>query len=265
MNAAFGFVKKYKVFILGILIWLVPVLVGTLMYLWYEPAQTQDTSEVSVSVQETSYMENPEKAKDYVKPVTVSLTASAQDEIWMGSAVIWDQTQEELIIATSAHLLEYANGQLTVSFDADTAAEAAVVGVSAKWDVGFVSCKKELLDDAFLEQLRYVRLHQRTFDTLLSGDECFTVGCSTEGVADVMQTLTLTQLSYTEDEIGENLFLLEGACEAGMSGSGLYDGYGNFIGMLIASDETDTLALTMEQVNEAYREVTGNVRSTEDY
>ena len=49
------------------------------------------------------------------------------------------------------------------------------------------------------------------------------------------------------------------------AGSGVYDGYGHFIGMVIAADEEHTLAIPMERINTVYREIAGKVRDTQDY
>ena len=264
------FILKYKIFIVGMLIWLIPLGFGSLMYLWWEPAEIIEEETVAeanpgIDVQDTLILDNPDKAAGYAAATLVRLAVPDVSQPWSGSAVVWDQTQEELIFVTSAHLLENVQGKLLVFFDREQYTEGTVLGVSEQADIGFVSCRKSQVPVKILENLRYVSLHQRIYDSLTAGDLCVAVGCSTEDVADRIQLLLFSAADQKMEGVGEGLFLLDGNCQAGMSGCGVFDGTGHFIGMVIAADGTRTLAVPMTRVNAAYTEITGNARDTREY
>ena len=229
----------------------------------------QDTLPV-LALQDSLDMENLQKAGELTQAATLRLNVEGKEENWSGTAFIWDQTEEEVILATSAHLLEKGQENLIVIFESTEEENrkpvlCQVIGISGELDLGFVSFQKGQVQAEVLENLRMVRLHQRTYDTLCAGDMCFATGSSTEGTADLYQELVWVPDDLYEEEIGDGLFLMEGTCAAGMSGSGVFDGYGHLIGMVVAADESRTLAIPMDRINEAYKEVTGRIRDTRDY
>lgn len=236
-----------------------------------EKCEKEDNSDffITIPTQQSLDIENPEKAAVLAKATTVRLEVSTKEENWTGTAVVWDQTEDELILLTTAHLIEKTDKYLAAVIEENYKNPGIyiceVLGLSDELDLGVVSLSKSEIPEEVLEQVCCVRLHQRTYDTIIEGDRCFTIGSSLNGTADVEHALVFTKAGFEEEGIGEELFLFEGACEPGMSGSGVFDGYGHFVGMVIAADEERTLAIPMSQINAEVGTLTGTLRNTRDY
>ena len=119
--------------------------------------------------------------------------------------------------------------------------------------------------DAAEKTMLVVSLHQRIFDTLDAESPLVVLGCSEDGVGDEARHAVLKDKAWFREEFGSDIMVLECEAKPGMSGGGVFDGNGNFVGMLGGGSGNDAAALSMETVNEAYEEVFGRMRNTEEY
>lgn len=196
-----------------------------------------------------------------------------------------DGVADELINGDS---FEFAGGEM-IGFVTDRAAEAEsslpdfgemsldinlVCRTSEKQDVGFVEIPLETINSlwantaptsAETQSPTVVSLHQRLYDTLDSYSALYVTASSETGAADRNLDAVLAEKVRYQPELEADVMILSCETEAGMSGAGVFDGYGNLIGMVIGGNGGETAALSMEQINEAYFEVYGIRRNTEDY
>lgn len=237
----------------------------------------------TIRMQQTLDMEDPKLAREYAADSIVRVEIPDAEGGWFGTAVVWDQTPDTVVLASSAHLLTHAteNGSIYVypggeenAPDGGNGQEAVTrkegvpaffTGISQQYDIGFLELDKSALTCQQLKSLRYVRLHQRIFDTLSAGDPCFAAGCGQDGAADLTVWCELIETAFSDASLESEMLLFSGESVPGMSGSGVFDGYGNFIGLLTAGRKGETAALPMPLVNTAYREVCKKSRNTEDY
>ena len=84
-------------------------------------------------------------------------------------------------------------------------------------------------------------------------------------MGDEARHAVLKDKAWFREEFGSDIMVLECEAKPGMSGGGVFDGNGNFVGMLGGGSGNDAAALSMETVNEAYEEVFGRMRNTEEY
>lgn len=110
-----------------------------------------------------------------------------------------------------------------------------------------------------------VSLHQRIFETLDGSSQLLVLGCSENGVGDQLRRGTLKEKAWYREEFGADVMVLECESLPGMSGGGIFDCYGNLVGMLEGGSGNSTAAFSMETINEGYEEVFGVKRDTEDY
>ncbi len=203
-------------------------------------------------------------ARENARTSCVRVEAGEGTDTYWGSGVIWAEQQEAVVIAASGHLLE-GRERITVTFHEGTTVAASLKGVDREQDIGFVEIKKEDITESLAKELAWVRLHERHYSELREGDSVFLLGCSQSGSADVCQEGTMVSTDYSLEDFGEHLLLVQCEADPGMSGGGIFDGYGNFIGLLVAGNGNQVIALTMPQTNKAYWNLYGISRDPADY
>lgn len=217
--------------------------------------------------------ENVEKAQEQAERSIVRLDVQGNGAEYFGSGVIWDVTEEGIIIVTSRHLLEEGE-LLRVVLPDGRETFGKTEGLCQVKDIGFVVVPEDLPEkekvngassDAAEKTMLVVSLHQRIFDTLDAESPLVVLGCSEDGVGDEARHAVLKDKAWFREEFGSDIMVLECEAKPGMSGGGVFDGNGNFVGMLGGGSGNDAAALSMETVNEAYEEVFGRMRSTEEY
>lgn len=235
-----------------------------------ETEQRAGDKRVTVRVQETLEAADTERAAALSGATIVRIEVGRAGNTYYGSGVIWDLDSEEdiLVIATCGHLLEEEDRVKVFFADGTSVWGLGEEGLpwrrSDEADAGFISVPLSSLKET-QPDIRLVRLHQRLYDTLSSGDAVFAVGSTQDGVADVVCTGSLSEKALYMEEFGSDMMLLQCGSGPGMSGSGVYDGYGNFIGLLAGGDGERTAVLPMEVLNAAYEQIMGVSRNTEDY
>ena len=215
--------------------------------------------------------ENVQRAQEQAQRSVVRLDVQGNGAEYFGSGVIWDAAEEGIIIVSSRHLLEEGE-LLRVVFPDGSVTDGKTEGICRVKDIGFASVPGELLEkenkdssDAADKPMLAVSLHQRIFDTLDTESELVVLGCSEDGVGNEIRYAALKDKAWFREEFGSDIMVLECEAKPGMSGGGVFDGSGNFVGMLAGGSGNNAAALSMETVNEAYEEVFGRRRNTEEY
>lgn len=174
-----------------------------------------------------------------------------------GSGVIWQFTNDSVIIATNAHVLEYWDDILGfIHFSKGYFVNARVLGASDVYDVGFLIVDREALGYEALESLRHVGTDADIYEQLSAGDALFCVGAGREiGDAEYHEGTVENKSEYI-DEFNNKMLYGYSYAKAGMSGGGVFDGYGHFIGMLTGGTQRNEIAaVPLPAVEEAWEEV----------
>lgn len=174
-----------------------------------------------------------------------------------GSGVIWCFTKDAVIIATNGHVLAYwddASG--FIHFPKGYFVSARVLGISEIYDVGFLLVDREELGYEELASLRHVSADAAVYQGLTPGDLMFCVGAGFAiGAAEYHEGTVEDPWLYIADFESDMLYG-HGFARAGMSGGGVFDGYGHFIGMLAGGTQRNEIAaVPIPSVAEAYEEV----------
>lgn len=242
--------------------------------------------------------ELPELAREMTAACVVRLDISGSDTEYYGSGLLWDVTEEHLILVTAGHLLGEGSVECITFSDGAVLYPQMAGGqaafdpecrISGSQDVGFVEIPLRVLRDiqfgelggalsggvgsasagtlktAQSGELAVVSLHQRTFDTVDEFSALHLTASSENGAADISLEASLEEKSIYQPELDSEVMMLSCPAEAGMSGGGVFDGYGNLIGMVIGGNGAETAVLSMENLNSAYEELYGIRRNTEDY
>lgn len=177
---------------------------------------------------------------------------------YVGSGVIFDVTKDYLMIVSNKHLLMYdVVGEIAV--DDSSLLQGNVIGVSDQYDVGFISVSSNQLTTKEQDSIKKVNREQQKYDELNIGSTIIQIG-STDGVASNVYSGTVVN---TWEFIGElNSFMLHNRCYAkpGMSGGGVFDGYGNFMGIITAGKKDQTVCLPLSIITSEYENIIKKVQ-----
>lgn len=211
--------------------------------------------------------ENPKEACRLASDCVVRLDVSGEDGEYYGSGVIWDREAGNVILATAGHLL--TKGEIVgIGFSDGERSGEYHVAISATADVGFVEVPWRaaggwLGDGAHVPVVAC--LHQRIFDSLDENSRLAVIACTQEGVSDLLCQGNLKERAWYREEFGMDVMLLDCRSREGMSGAGVFDGYGNLAGIVVGGSEVDTAVVSMEKINEAYEELYNRRRDTQPY
>ena len=204
---------------------------------------------------ETAALEAPdcESAYGNVKDCIVQIRMENAN----GSGIIWELTEDYVVIATNRHVLDYWTEESGyVHFPQGFDMDAQLVGRSERFDVGFVAVDTGLFTYEELQRLRYARKETEAYEALEAGDEMFLVDAGSARRDEGYYVGSVQDKSrYIEDFGAEMLY---GYCfaEAGMSGGGTFDGRGRLIGMTTGGTARDeTASVPLPDLCAAYGEV----------
>lgn len=155
---------------------------------------------------------------------------------YAGSGVIWRMEEEGMVIVANKHLLkEAAYGSVT--FANGIALQAEILYFSPEYDLGFLFIPREELTSELLRDCYEVRRAQELSEQAgeyIEGRNIIQIASSQQAAADCYVG-AVKGLSFVPEF---QAFMLETECfsKAGMSGGGVFDEKGYFIGMIAGGD-----------------------------
>lgn len=203
--------------------------------------------EVSVLVQE-----DPEKAYENVLCSAVCI----RGEDYRGSGSVFAMDKDEIIIVTNRHVIQYFDSDSRVVFFNGAECCGRVLGFSESADIGFISVSEDALlwDDK--KNLRAVGKRKAAYDELKE-NSCFFMINMADGPSDpvIYKGAVVDKARYLAD-YGMEMLYGDGAAVPGMSGSGIFDYYGNYIGTLSgATDQYELAGVPLKTVLSEYEKI----------
>lgn len=182
-----------------------------------------------------------------------------------GSGSIYKMLENEIIIVTNRHVLQYWNEDSYVTFFNGAAMGGVLLGISEEADVGFISVPAAGFTYGELLGYRNVRAavepvsdeeDDTYIDTFSVGSKIFFVNMASDWKSpDRIDGEIISPLIYLEDFQTEMLY---GTGEAvpGMSGCGVFDGYGHYLGMVTGGTlQGEIAAVPAKTINGEYLRV----------
>lgn len=158
-----------------------------------------------------------------------------------GSGSIYKMLENEIIIVTNRHVLQYWNEDSSVTFFNGAVSTGNLAGLSDEADLGFVSIPAGNFTYEELLKYRNVRIPggltdnrqtNRNEEMISEGSGMFFVDMASEWRNPVkVEGEVIHPMQYLEDFQMEMLYG-KGNVVPGMSGCGVFDDYGNYVGML---------------------------------
>ncbi len=179
----------------------------------------------------------------------------------LGSGVIFWMDKEQVVIVTAAHVLEGVKAQKgdevlvrteelkiklvdgTVLAQGNGADDGLWnVRLSQTSDIGFIILPTKAIGEESLALCRYVVVDKKAFDELEVDDIILVMGSREEVAGNAYEGRLTEPWIYVED-YGQYMMIGRTYAKPGMSGGGVFDMYGRFIGILSGADEQGNLAI----------------------
>ncbi|MDE7250562.1 MAG: serine protease [Lachnospiraceae bacterium] len=157
-----------------------------------------------------------------------------------GSGSIYQLLDDEIIIVTNWHVLQYWNNEDSyVTFFNGAVGSGKVIAASEQNDIGLLSIKTAFFATEELEGLHAISESDRI---LTRGDALYMVDIASDvWQPEVYEGQVLEPLRYL-DEFGMEMLYGESLFKPGMSGCGVFDREGSYVGMLTAGTDQNEIA-----------------------
>lgn len=160
---------------------------------------------------------------------------------YCGKGMVYEKDNESAVIVTAAHVLVQAESA-EVTFSDGTVADTDRIYVNDGSDCGFI---RVVFSEAGIDNADYicsVLKDRSVFDDVQSGQGVFIADPGAENVLGCRYATVIDSWIYVED-FQEYMMLLSGEADTGMSGSGVLDENGIFLGILCGGNEDNELAV----------------------
>lgn len=163
------------------------------------------------------------------------------------SGVIISNNEEEIVIASVAHLLSgYDQGIIT--FTDMHAGFANVFYCCEEDDICLLSIKKSEMDKEFADALPTAMIDANEYGKLKADDDVYVCGSAVSGVVNITKG-TFKEKDYYVPEFDQHMMYLYCDVFEGLSGSGVYNDKGYLVGILSAgSDNSEAVAIPVTDI-----------------
>jgi hypothetical protein len=220
---------------------------------------------------EKTQAENTSEAFEKIRPSVVQIHVGST----YGGGSILKIDSNRILIVSNRHVLENfaaqaqqdVNSNYVTFFDGE-AARVQLVGLSDHYDAGLVS-----VPVSELCSLRSVRQDSQAYENTASGttifsvhsqdiirkgpdDDNFSLNGKESGIADQSYIGVISQKDAYIEDLGQNMMYCMCYAEAGMSGSGMFDGHGNLIGMVTGGTaQNEMVSISLPDLQKAITEI----------
>lgn len=179
-----------------------------------------------------------------------------------GSGSIYKMLEDEIIIVTNRHVLQYWTKDSYVTFFNGRTAGGTLLGLSEKADLGFIRVPIEGFTYEELLAFRNIRLSQEPEEAAASekspaqgaeGRAIFMIDMASKWNAPTLTQGELISPSIYLDDFQTQMLYAQGSAVPGMSGGGVFDACGNYLGMITgATLQNEIAAVPAETISIEY-------------
>lgn len=205
------------------------------------------SSEVSMSPSEGQVKLEVAPLLQYEDPETQNLAGMLQEVCggmmvqleagrYLGSGILYKQEEECLVILTAAHVLADVAEVVKVTFVDGWVVESTDFQLSKMADTAVVRVSLDQIPPDQAAGYYLANVDKTIYDDILSEDCCIVMGCRTGVAEDAYEGIVLEPWIYVED-YSQYMMWVSAAGKPGMSGGGLFDKRGRFLGILSGRSE----------------------------
>jgi hypothetical protein len=158
-----------------------------------------------------------------------------------GMGAVYENTGDRLVIVTAAHVLKQAE-YADITFLDKTCIRTEEIYADEASDCGFVIIDLTAEGNDKLKNTSCVIKDRKVFDVITAGQGVFLADGNTDNDLRCRYAVLEDNWIYVED-FGEYMILLSGEVYAGMSGCGVLDENGVFLGVLCGGNDSGELAV----------------------
>lgn len=182
-----------------------------------------------------------------------------------GSGSVYKMAENEIILVTNRHVLQYWDEDSYVTFFNGRVSEGILLGVSDEADVGFI---RILTEEFTYEELLLFREIRMELEKTGSGDEdleiadpeagrrFFMVDMASEWNEPVMRQGEVVEPRLFLEDFQAEMLYGKGDAIPGMSGCGVFDEHGYYLGMLSGGTlQSEIAAIPAQTIYAQYSEI----------
>ncbi len=193
-----------------------------------------------------------ENLADLLQKEASELMVQISAEGMIGSGVIYMAEEEHLVIVTAGHVLENAKGIIWVTFSDDFSIDTDQYMISKNSDAAFILVPLSKIPAEHLQRYYVANIDKESFDALQNGDNIIAMGSKSGVAKDAYEGKLLETWIYMED-FNQYMMLATVETFQGMSGGGLFDLQGHFIGILCGvNDDGEVAAIPLNILQAEY-------------
>lgn len=166
-----------------------------------------------------------------------SVVVQVEADNLRGSGVLYRNNGENMIVVTAAHVLEQNEGTITITFSDGYSVPCNTFYISATSDLAFLNIPLQEIPDKNAKKYITVQIDKGAFDSIQGGSEVMflaegtTYTSAEEPEISAYIGTVIDHWIFIED-FNQYMMLIQGDIEPGMSGGGVFDTTGNFLGIL---------------------------------
>lgn len=203
-----------------------------------------ESQELLLEEMKTFQFENPENENlaDMLQQNGSGMMVQIGAGNQLGSGVIYDIEEGAMRILTAAHVLEEAEGSVSVCFSDGFRVVCDRFSCFEFADAGIIRLDASMIPEENLSRYRKVCVDKERLDAVKPGDGCIVMGSRTGVAAEAYEGTVLDSWIYMED-YEQYMMWVRAEAKPGMSGGGLFDSEGYFLGILSGENEDGELAV----------------------
>lgn len=218
-----------------------------------------------------NYAPDVNQAYSYVRPTIVQIHSNG----FYGSGTIYSIEKDYITIISNKHVLEDWNKGTNnyVIFYDGAVTNAELIGLSDSTDLGMIRVDTSELMYEELIHYRSINYDESVYDSLVTDDTVFTIGSDmlikntveddkvsiygiNSGIGSSLYSGVLVNSDIYVTNLDRNMIYCYCYAQPGMSGGGIFDGYGHYLGMLTGGTSDDeAVAVRLPDVLTAIEEI----------
>ncbi len=210
-------------------------------------------------------------AYECVRPCIVQIHSNGS----YGAGTIWSMDEEYITIITNKHVLENwstGDNHYVIFYDG-AVTDAELFGTSEDTDVGIIRVSVDEIPYFELIHYRSVNYDMDIFNCLTVEDEIITIGSANavkkntgdekillygenSRIANEVYSGVIVSTDIYVTKLDKNMIYCYCYARGGMSGGGVFDSYGHYIGMLTGgTQDNEAVAIRLPDVIDAVNEI----------
>ena len=195
--------------------------------------------EKSVSKERFAWGAEPNQEGRFDRWSVLGSCVRIQTDGHYGSGSIYEMTEDQIIIITNRHVLQYWDEDSYVTFSNGVVCEGEIAKVSDAADVGLLRIQLTELSEDEIKDLQTIKITDVIPE---KGDYFFMIDMASDVWDKQLYEGQILESELYIEEFDMEMLYGEACFEPGMSGCGIFDMQGNYIGMLTGGTQQNEVA-----------------------